>query len=88
MATVNGRIRCVRKRWSGGVEGSDCPVDRLVDAAEQTVSVGVRQLAIDRFRFVPSEEGPDRIVVTGPTHTPQPLPSGAESEQPEPPSAL
>jgi len=44
VATVNGRIRCVRRRWSGGTEGSDCPVDRLLDAAEQTVSVGVRQL--------------------------------------------
>jgi len=45
---------------------------------ENTSGVGVRQLALDRFRFEPSEEGPDRIVVTGPTHTPQPLPSGAE----------
>lgn len=44
MATVDGRIVCLRRRWSGGLEGSDCPVDRLLDAAEQTVSVGVREL--------------------------------------------
>jgi hypothetical protein len=44
VVTVNGRIRTVRRRWAGGAEGSDCPVDRLVDTAEQTVSVGVRQL--------------------------------------------
>jgi len=40
-------------------------------------SVWPRQVAIDRVRFVAAEDGPDRIVVDGPTHTPQPLPAGA-----------
>lgn len=44
MVSVNGRISWSRRRWSGGVEGSDCPVDRLLDETEATVSVGVRQL--------------------------------------------
>lgn len=37
-----------------------------------------RRLAIDRIRFVPSEDGPDTIEIAGPTHTAQQLPSGAE----------
>lgn len=35
-----------------------------------------RQLSIDRFRFVPVDNGPDRIEVLGPTSSPQPMPSG------------
>jgi hypothetical protein len=33
-----------RKRWYAVGEGSDCPLDRLLDAAEATVTVGVREL--------------------------------------------
>lgn len=44
MLSVNGRIGWSRRRWAGGVEGSVCPVDRLVDETEAAVSVGVRQL--------------------------------------------
>ncbi len=33
-----------RRRWHSAEEGSDCPLDRLVDAAEATISVGVREL--------------------------------------------
>lgn len=36
-----------------------------------------RLLAIDRIRFEPREGGSDALVVDGPTHTPQPLPSGS-----------
>lgn len=35
-----------------------------------------RKLAIDRIHFIPHEGEPDIIVIDGPTHTPQPLPSG------------
>jgi hypothetical protein len=42
---VNGSVRLFRRRWSGGAEGSDHPIDRLVDRAEAAVSVGVRELA-------------------------------------------
>jgi hypothetical protein len=41
---ANGRIELSRRRWSDPVGGSDCPLDRLLDEAEATVSVGVRQL--------------------------------------------
>jgi len=41
---VNGRVDLTRTRWHAPGEGSDCPVDRLLDAAEATVSVGLRQL--------------------------------------------
>ena len=40
-------------------------------------TVEPRSLCIDRVKFVPQENGPDRLVVCGPTVTPQPLPSGA-----------
>ncbi len=40
--------------------------------------VGWRQLAIDRAKFVPQAEGPDKLVIEGPTVSPQPLPSGAK----------
>ncbi|HOX39517.1 MAG TPA: family 43 glycosylhydrolase [Candidatus Brocadiia bacterium] len=36
-----------------------------------------RQLCLDRLRFIPDGKGGERIVIDGPTHTPQPLPSGA-----------
>lgn len=36
-----------------------------------------RKLCIDRVKFVPTGNGPDRMVVLGPTATPQPLPSGS-----------
>lgn len=44
MNSVNGRISLSRTRWFASSEGSDCPVDRLVDETEAMVSVGVRQL--------------------------------------------
>ena len=44
MLSVNGRISWSRRRWSGGPEGSVCPVDPLVDETAAAVSVGVRQL--------------------------------------------
>ena len=48
---------------------------------ESTEAVGIRQLALDRFRFVAQEMGPDRIEMTGPTHTPQLLPSGTHEDK-------
>ena len=44
MLSVNGRVRFSRTRYAGQTGGSDCPVDRLLDAAEATVSVGAREL--------------------------------------------
>lgn len=43
MQSGNGRIELRRRRF-GQKELSHCPVDRLVDETEATVSVGVRQL--------------------------------------------
>jgi hypothetical protein len=44
--SVNGRVRVSRRRYcgGGGGAGDGCPVDRLLDAAEATVSVGAREL--------------------------------------------
>ena len=42
--SVNGRIDLSRIRWYAQGEGSDCPIDRLLDAVESTVTVGLRQL--------------------------------------------
>jgi hypothetical protein len=43
--TVNGRIRLRRTRWYCPKEGSSTPMDQVVDAAEATISQGVRELA-------------------------------------------
>jgi hypothetical protein len=42
--SLNGRIDLHRIRWYAAGQGSDCPMDRLVEATEATVSVGARQL--------------------------------------------
>lgn len=44
MLSVNGRINWFRRRWRATDGNSTCPVDRLLDELEATVSVGVRQL--------------------------------------------
>jgi hypothetical protein len=44
VASVNGRLGLSRTRWFAPGQGSDCPLDRLIDETEATVSVGVRQL--------------------------------------------
>lgn len=40
-------------------------------------TVSPRKMAIDRYLFVPQENGPDVMIVHGPTSSPQPMPSGA-----------
>ena len=42
---MNGRIELSRRRFGDKDQGSECPSDRLVDATEAAVSVGVRQLS-------------------------------------------
>jgi hypothetical protein len=42
--TTNGRVELSRKRWYHKDKGSCSPLDVLVDAAEATISVGVRDL--------------------------------------------
>jgi hypothetical protein len=42
--SVNGRIEVLRQRWYVAGEGSDSPLDRLLDAAMATISVGLREL--------------------------------------------
>jgi hypothetical protein len=42
--TINGRIELRRTRYFAPGIGSNVPVDRLVDAAEAAVSIGVREL--------------------------------------------
>lgn len=45
MLTVVGRIRLVRRWYSGGEVGSVAPVDEQLDRQQATVSVGVREMA-------------------------------------------
>lgn len=45
MGTINGRICLKRIRWHGDGVGSSTPVDLYLDKAEQTMSVGVREIA-------------------------------------------
>ena len=45
MLTVNGRIRLWRRRWHSAGEGTTAPTDALLDLAEATISLGVRELA-------------------------------------------
>ena len=44
MVSVNDWIKLYRRRYYAAGEGSEHPIDRLVDAVESTVSVGVRKL--------------------------------------------
>jgi hypothetical protein len=44
LLTVNGWVRIQRRRYYSWEEGSTTPVDPLLDAAEATVSVGVREM--------------------------------------------
>jgi hypothetical protein len=43
---VNGRIQLSRRRFGDKEQGSEHPVDRLVDETEAVVSVGVRELCV------------------------------------------
>jgi hypothetical protein len=43
--SINGRVRLRRVRWHCSKEGSETPIDRLVDEAESTISEGVREMA-------------------------------------------
>jgi hypothetical protein len=43
--SANGRIEMRRRRYGDGEQGSECPIDPLVDETEALVSVGVRQLS-------------------------------------------
>ena len=44
MLNVNGRITWRRRRYDSPGAGSCSPIDRLVDAVESSVSVGIREL--------------------------------------------
>jgi hypothetical protein len=43
--TVNGRVRVCRVRWHSAQEGSQTPVDQILDEAERAISEGVREMA-------------------------------------------
>jgi hypothetical protein len=43
--TINGRARLWRRRWHSPGEGTTTPLDRWLDVAEATVSLGVREMA-------------------------------------------
>jgi hypothetical protein len=43
--TINGRVRLWRRRWHSPDEGSTAPMDAWLDAIEDTISLGVREMA-------------------------------------------
>jgi hypothetical protein len=43
--TVNGRVHVRRIRWHDAQEGSQTPLDRVLDEAERAISEGVREMA-------------------------------------------
>jgi hypothetical protein len=45
LLTVNGRIRLQRIRWHDATEGSQTPLDRVLDEVERAISEGVREMA-------------------------------------------
>jgi hypothetical protein len=45
VGTINGRVGLKRIRWHGEGVGSSTPLDVYLDKAEQTMSVGVREIA-------------------------------------------
>lgn len=42
---MNGRVRVCRVRWHDAQEGSQTPLDRVLDEAERAISEGVREMA-------------------------------------------
>lgn len=45
MLTINGRLHLCRVRWYCSEEGSETPMDRLLDLTERTISEGAREMA-------------------------------------------
>jgi hypothetical protein len=45
LLTVNGRVHLRRIRWYDQQEGSQTPLDRVLDEAERAISEGVREMA-------------------------------------------
>lgn len=45
MLTINGRVRLQRIRWHDVTEGSQTPLDRVLDEVERAISEGVREMA-------------------------------------------
>jgi hypothetical protein len=45
VSTINGRVFLKRIRWHGDGVGSSTPLDVYLDKAEQTISVGAREIA-------------------------------------------
>lgn len=45
LLTVNGRVHLQRIRWHDATDGSQTPLDRVLDEAERAVSEGVREMA-------------------------------------------
>jgi hypothetical protein len=43
--TVNGRVRLRRRRWHSPGEGTTAPLDAFLDLAQDTISLGVREMA-------------------------------------------
>ena len=43
--TINGRVRLRRVRWHCPQDGSEVPIDRLLDHVESTISLGIREMA-------------------------------------------
>ena len=43
--SINGRMHLRRVRWHCPQEGSETPIDRMVDRTELTISEGVREMA-------------------------------------------
>ena len=43
--TVNGRVRLRRRRWHSPGEGATAPLDAFLDLAQDTISLGVREMA-------------------------------------------
>ncbi len=75
---VLARTECVAGPGNGMIVPSpDAQELFMVYHAHQSArEVGWRQIGVDRVRFLPSEGEPDKLLVIGPTHAPQPLPSG------------
>ena len=44
MNSLNGRVYLKRIRWHGDGVGSSTPLDLYLDKAEQTMSVGAREI--------------------------------------------
>lgn len=69
LLSVNGRVRVRRVRWHAPGEGSEAPLDAMLDRAAKTISLGVREMVcrlnLSSSSFLKTAENLGRLASIG-----------------------